>query len=311
MDIDRSRLIRGAGAVATIVISVWFLVTVFDVREAVAVIGDADLLLYAGGLVLFYGSFAVRGERWHRMLRAAGLSVPRRDSWEVLFLSFYANNLVPAQLGDLYRGHLLGSRGLVSRSRTIGTVVADRVLDLGTIMLGFVLSGWFLYAEEFLSITAGIVSGQRLLVTLVGGIVVIVFVFVVSRSARVAVHLHRIREGIQTSISSQNIASIVALTAFLWVLVVGRVWLVLRAVGLEQGIVFAAFLGFTMLLLSMMPVTPAGLGVVEVVTASGLAAVGLDGSMILAAILLDRSITYASLLVTGAALAGLTNRDLF
>lgn len=306
---DRDRLLRRAGSLLLILGSIVLLVVWFDIRKAFVTVRSARLDMFGLAVVLFYLSFVFRGERWHQMLQNATIDADRRDSWETLFLSFYANNIVPGQLGDLYRGHLLGARGQFASSRVIGTVVADRVLDLMVIVSGFLLLGLFLYAESVYAVINTLVTGQQvLLVLFVGGIVVVGF-YLVSRVDRVNRSLSKAVEGFKTSVSRKNAGTVLVLTVLLWAAVVFRVWLVVQAVGIDQGVLFAGFLGFTMLFLSMVPLTPAGLGVVEVVTTAGFVFVGMNAELMLAAILLDRTITYGSLIVTGATVAALTDRQ--
>src|SRR5207247_5959184 len=48
----------------------------------------------------------------------------------ILLLGWFVNCLVPAKLGDLYRSYLVKRRFGISLSRTVGVVVAERLLDL-------------------------------------------------------------------------------------------------------------------------------------------------------------------------------------
>ena len=53
---------------------------------------------------VYYLGFPLRGYRWTLLLRGAGYRVPVRDSTEIIFISWLVNCLVPAKLGDVYRG---------------------------------------------------------------------------------------------------------------------------------------------------------------------------------------------------------------
>ncbi|MDY6778289.1 MAG: lysylphosphatidylglycerol synthase transmembrane domain-containing protein, partial [Candidatus Nanohaloarchaea archaeon] len=111
----------------------------FDVSRALSIVAGADPGLYLLALVLFYVPFVFRGERWRLLLREAGVETPLVEATEVTFLSFFVNNVVPAQLGDLYRGHLLGRRREESRSLVTGTVFVDRVLDFAFLVVSTTL----------------------------------------------------------------------------------------------------------------------------------------------------------------------------
>jgi ATP phosphoribosyltransferase-like protein len=107
-------------------------------------------------LLVFYLTFPVRAIRWRLLLDNAGVPVrDGRKSWaslpalmEYLYLSWFANCIVPAKLGDAYRGYLLKRNGKVSFSATFGTIFAERLLDMLGLFSFLVLSGWFVFGTH-------------------------------------------------------------------------------------------------------------------------------------------------------------------
>src|SRR5581483_8491679 len=100
-------------------------------------IRQADPRLYLAALVVFYLTFVFRSLRWQKLLRNVGFearsgvdlpSLPRLA--EIIVESWFVNCLVPARLGDAYRAYLLKHDAGVSFSKTFGTVLAERILDL-------------------------------------------------------------------------------------------------------------------------------------------------------------------------------------
>ena len=47
-----------------------------------------------------------------------------------MFLGWFANCIVPAKLGDAYRAYLLKLNAGVSFSTTLGTILAERIIDV-------------------------------------------------------------------------------------------------------------------------------------------------------------------------------------
>src|SRR5215207_8158453 len=92
----------------------------------------ADPWLMLMALLVFYLTFPMRAIRWRLLLDNAGVPVRAgRKSWaslpalmEYLYLSWFANCIVPAKLGDAYRGFLLKRNGKVSFSVAFGTIFA-------------------------------------------------------------------------------------------------------------------------------------------------------------------------------------------
>jgi uncharacterized protein (TIRG00374 family) len=57
---------------------------------------------------------------------------------EIIFISWFVNCVVPAKLGDLYRAYLAKLWVHISFTKTIGTVVAERIVDI--LVLGFLMA---------------------------------------------------------------------------------------------------------------------------------------------------------------------------
>src|SRR5919202_4129724 len=108
-----------------------------DREEVWASIQGANVWLFALAFAVFYCSFPVRALRWKALLanvgfgHAPGRPVPTVFGLtRIMYLAWFANCLTVARLGDAYRGYLLKKETRVSFTVTLGTVVAERFLDL-------------------------------------------------------------------------------------------------------------------------------------------------------------------------------------
>jgi uncharacterized protein (TIRG00374 family) len=92
------------------------------------------LLVLAVGV--FYLSFPVRAMRWRALLENAGLRrvPPLNHLTRMLVLGSFANSVSVAQLGDVYRGYLLKQEAQASLPMTLGTILAERLVDLVTLV---------------------------------------------------------------------------------------------------------------------------------------------------------------------------------
>lgn len=84
-----------------------------------------SLARLAGALALYAVATALRGERWHQILRRSALDRGRGASYGLTLVGYMGNNTLPARAGDLMRVVLLGG----PRRSILGTVVAERILD--------------------------------------------------------------------------------------------------------------------------------------------------------------------------------------
>jgi len=96
-----------------------------------------------GALLAAVGVYALatgaRGERWHGLLRLEGGTPSRADSYALTAVGFMGNNVLPARAGDAMRVYLMAPRSRLRMRDVLGTLIAERVLDLITLLGLFVV----------------------------------------------------------------------------------------------------------------------------------------------------------------------------
>ena len=95
----------------------------------------------ARGLVIAF-NFALRGLRWHGVMRYAHVEHRRRDAFGLTLVGYAGNNVLPARGGELLKIGILGSRTTARHRDVLGTVVVERVLDAGVLAALFVALTW-------------------------------------------------------------------------------------------------------------------------------------------------------------------------
>jgi uncharacterized membrane protein YbhN (UPF0104 family) len=292
----------------------WFVVRRLDVDPWAiwAQMQRANPLILAVAFCLWYGSFFVRGWRWGRMIDNAGLAnkdagqIPRTGGLaEIVLLAFFANSLVPAKLGDAYRGYLLKREGGVPFSAGFGTILAERLVD--AMMLVVVLTGSALLVFGR-SIPSQASPALSLAALLLGGGAIGLGVMWLSRDAIIRFLPHRLQEAytrLQGAVfgSLRRPGIVIGIGLLLWFGDGMRVWFVARSLDAGISPTVAILVAVMGALLTIIPFTPAGLGVVELGVGSVLVGVlGVDPVVAGSVILLDRVVAYWSLLLVGGAL---------
>lgn len=289
-------------------------------RSIAAALGHANLWFFLAGFVVYYASFPVRTLRWKLLLQNVGYHQEqgvRLPNFlhlnKILYLSWFANAIVPAKLGDVYRAYLLRQEADVSTSRSFGTVLAERILDLIGLLLLFLsailisLHGQLPGQLEF-----ALQVGLALVVGLVLGLVALrVFREQIGRliPARFRAHYVQFQEG--TLGSFRRLHLLAPLTLAVWSLESLRFLCVALAAGLLGGdplhiLAAAFFIALGESLLTTVPLTSGGVGFVE----AGMFAMILlftphtaaAHNTAAATILLDRLISLVSILVFGGLL---------
>lgn len=265
---------------------------------------NPDLYLLALGV--YYASFAVRGWRWRLLLRNAGEEQPAAPLVPIVLVSFFVNCVVPAKMGDVYRAYLARVRLAVPVTRALGTIIAERLLDLVVLMALLVGAGIVVFHDR----APGVLIPYA--IAGVGLCALGVCAILVMRAGRGQRLLRLLPEAVfhryesfrmGTVDSFRRLPLLVPVTALVWVMESARLALVVLALG------YAGLLGPAQLLLialvaallTTVPFLPGGLGLVEAGMVGVLISIGgLDHSAALSIALLDRSISYASVVAVGA-----------
>jgi uncharacterized protein (TIRG00374 family) len=294
-----------------LVVLVFRLALNIDVNELIEGVSRANKWLLLAAFVVFYAGFPLRGLRWALLLRGSGYRVPVRDSTEILFLSWLVNCLVPAKLGDVYRAYLLKINSpVVSLSTTFGTVFIERILDL------FMIASLGL-AAGFWSFRSGFPPEIQFVVALGLGVILAMLLVVFTMRSfgrRILERLplpHRVLElydkfeqGVFGALGVRSLPPLILITALIWSTEGFRLWFVVLALGfpdVQLGISGAFFVAFIGSLLTAVPLSPAGLGAVELGVVGVLTlAYGINPQEAATIIVVDRLISVFSIVVLGS-----------
>ena len=296
-------------------ILVFFVLRVeIDSGVMVAYIRAANLWLLLLAFAVHYAGFLVRGLRWRMLLRHAGfelepgVTLPSLAGLvEIIYLSWFVNCIVPAKLGDVYRGYLLKKNGNASFSRTLGTIFGERIVDVLVLFALLCLSGVVIFRNlqsALRAITLVFVLGLVLVVAMI--IVLMVLRFEAQHLARLVparfrVIFDRFQQGTVRTFDRSLQLKLYALTAIVWGCEVARFYLVVRSVHVTiLALPVVTFAALASSLLTTIPFTPAGLGAVEGAGVAILALFGAGKNLAGSVVVLDRAISYWSNIVIGA-----------
>ncbi len=257
----------------------------------------------------YYGSFTFRAARWRSILQSAdikpaeGKTLPNVPQLSVMYiLGWFANCIVPAKLGDAYRGYLLKQRTGTPFGSALGTIFAERLADMMTLGLVLVATAFIVFGRHIPSdVSMWMYVAIGLALALIVGVLVVYRFRHFLRGfvpARVRDHYITLEEGALGSFG--RIPTLLVLTAVIWACEGIRLYFV--TLSLSGGITFAAALFVALLasLLTVVPLTPAGLGFVEFGVVGILTVIGVSDQTAASIALLDRVIAYWSVLVVGA-----------
>jgi uncharacterized protein (TIRG00374 family) len=265
---------------------------------------------YLLAIGIHYTTFLFRGARWRVLLRnvqvqgRANPPIPYLSG--LILLSWFANSITWFRLGDAYRAYAYAGDTKATFSRTIGTVVAERVYDVILVFLLLLAASLVLFLSEdgglvgekpswiFLGIALALVMGMLLIL---GMMVVFRSRFARLLPTRVERVYYRFYQGTLGSFNRIPMAFLFG--ALGWMAEVGRLYFVVQALGLPLTLPMVLFVTVANAILTLVPLTPGGLGIVET-GVTGVLVLALAQSDALSVALLDRSISYLSVIIMGA-----------
>lgn len=298
-----------ASIIVPVVVLLLFAVALpgFKLDDLVGFILNADPLWLIAAFAIFYIGFPLRGYRWSILLRGIGLSIRVRDATEIIFISWLVNSVVPAKLGDVYRAWLLKINYPVSLSATFGTIFIERIFDLfAIVVLGLAAAFW--------SFRDGLSDEVRIIMGIGVAVVVLLAIALFTLRnfgrrlldrlpvpAKVVELYDKFEDGV-FSVDRRNVPLIGFLTALIWTTEALRLLFVVEAMGFDisLGISGAFFVALVASLLTAVPFTPAGLGIVEAGIVGLLTVIyQADPTEAAAIAVVDRAISVLSVIVLG------------
>ncbi len=266
--------------------------------------------IYVTAFVLYYLSFLLRGARWRLFLHNAGIQKEVSGKLpgvlvcsQFVLLGWFANTISWFRMGDAYRAYLLKERTGASFPKTLGTILAEHVVDILALFVMLLVAIALLLGNPQLRRT-GVLAATAL-----GLVIIVVAGLLLLRYLNPALLkflpewvrevYQRLRQGILGSL--RQLPLIALLCCSIWLVEALRVFLVTQALGYSVAIPFVLFVTLAHALLIIVPITPAGLGIAETGMA-GVLSLTLAPEQAVSVAILDRSITYLSVVIIGAAL---------
>jgi uncharacterized protein (TIRG00374 family) len=288
------------GFVASGLIFFYFLRN-FELDKAIGALSEIKIHYFIFAFIVYYLSLPVRGWRWGLLMDKSENRIETKALTHYYFLSWFVNSLLPARIGDIYRAYLLKKNKDVSISYSFGVLFSERIFDLVLISILVIISGVY-----FGSAVTGTKEGDYLILGFMAVMLLIAFFIAAIAGlpyltkvlpSKWADRLDRFRTGLFRT--PGKIPSVVAATLIVWLSEGLRLYFVLLAFGIEGGLMMAIFISQASLIVMAIPLSPAGLGIVEILILKVLAFSGLDINLAGAIAISDRIISYWSLLVLG------------
>jgi uncharacterized membrane protein YbhN (UPF0104 family) len=253
-----------------------------------------EIAALIGAIALYALATVVRSERWQRLLVDEGATPHRADTYALTVVGYMGNNVLPARAGDAIRVVLMAPRASTSNRTVVGTLVAERLLDVAVLLVLFVVVGYGLLGE---------VGGNSVELIVLVAIVGISAAAVGWRFIRRNEKLH----GMLAPIASATLGlrkahhglRLLGMTLVIWAIEAG-VWMAVgAAVGFGMDPIEGLYLVALASVFSMIPSGPGYAGTQDAAVAIGIKAIGGTGGIKVGYLLMLRFVIVVPITLLG------------
>jgi glycosyltransferase 2 family protein len=264
--------------------------------------GGAELAALTAAIVAYAGATLLRGERAYRLLAHSGADARRADAYALIAVGFMGNTVLPARGGDAIRAYLQAPRARTTIRNVVGTMVAERLLDLILLLTVFVVLAY--------GVLRGIDAPSGVAVTAVVavGIVGVAALVALVWAARARPRLRRALEWLAPlavptrELRGAHGARMVALTAAIWAMEGLTYLAVSGATDLSMTPVEALYIIGIASIFILVPAGPGYLGTLDAAVIFGVRAIGGSGSEAISYLLVLRFVLVVPITAVGLGL---------
>jgi glycosyltransferase 2 family protein len=256
-----------------------------------------ELGALAGAIALYALATAVRAVRWQRLLEDEGGTPPGADTAALTCVGYAVNNVLPARAGDAVRAVLMAPLAGTSIRTVIGTLLAERVLDVAVLVVLFIVVGYGLLGE---------VGAGKVEIVLVAAVAAALLAGVAWRLARRNARLHAFAAPIASATLGLRRAHhglpLLGLTLLIWAIETA-VWMsTAAAVGFGMNPIEGLYIVALASVFSMIPSGPAYAGTQDAAAILGIKALGGTGAEAVAYIVMLRFVIVVPITLVGLTL---------
>jgi uncharacterized membrane protein YbhN (UPF0104 family) len=257
----------------------------------------SELAALVGAIALYALATVVRSERWQRLLVDEGSHPPRVDTYALTCVGYMGNNVLPARAGDAIRAVLMAPKADTSIRTVIGTLLAERLLDIAVLVAIFVIVGYGLLGE------VGADSVEIILIVLAGlAVAGVAAYFAIRRNERMTAFLAPIASATLGLRRAHHGLLLLGLTVVIWAIEAG-VWMsAAAAVGFGMDPIEGLYIVALASVFSLIPSGPAYAGTQDAAAILGIKALGGTGAQAVAYIVMLRFIIVVPITIVGLVL---------
>lgn len=269
-----------------------YLLSMVELKELWAIWSKIDKALLMAGIGLAFGMVLVKVERWRILLRAQGIDFPFRPASLAYFSTYYIGVVTPGRVGEILKVFYLRQNTDAGIGAGLVSVLLDRVLDVVVLMGLASLGIWIVPQFDFLS---SLWIWTASLVLLAGVILALIrarfldrlasrMIRAVGRMTRIPAEQGQLDDfmgGLRRTLGWKTMLFACGLTLLSWLFLLLACYSIVLSLSIAVSFWFLSFAMAVAGLVSLLPVSIAGIGVRESVLVAlfGLIGINVQASM--------------------------------
>lgn len=251
----------------------------------------------AASLGVYGLALVLRGWRWHRIMVLARIPHKRADAFLLMLVAYMGNTVLPVRGGEVLRVSILSSRTSAKIREIVGSVIAERVLDIATLAVIFAVLTW----EGVAGAPTGTLAADIAAGLLVAAALLLVAYLALRRRGRFDSFAERVRPFAVASklfVRPEGIP-LAGMSGVIWLLEGLTLLFVGRSLGLHLTLLEALLTNVIASLFSALPAGPGYAGSYDAGILLGLHASKVMGGAAVGFLLLARFVVFVPVTIVG------------
>ncbi|MEA2193131.1 MAG: glycosyltransferase 2 family protein, partial [Solirubrobacteraceae bacterium] len=248
---------------------------------------------------VYLGGCAARAERWIALLHHNGVRPSRADAYGLVAVGYLGNNILPARAGDALRVYFLVPRARTDARTVIGTIVAERVLDVALLVGLFIVLAYGVLGGIDVPSTGRLLLAALIVAGLIALLAAAAFVLHHRGHLRHVLDFLAPMAAATLRMRGRHGAALLAWSLVVWGLEWGAWLLTAEAVGLHLAVLDIGYLMGLATVFVLVPSGPGYVGTFDAALIFGLHALGRGGSATLSFLLLLRFVIAVPITLLG------------
>ena len=132
------------GKIAVSLGLIFYLISKLDIKAIYEAFAQMDIVLLSFSLPFIFLMYLIKARKWQALLNCIDIKIPIRRSLEIILIGTFYGALTPGRAGEVSRAFYIDTE----KSRSIPTVIMDRIIDIICLLVLSILSIVFFFKDR-------------------------------------------------------------------------------------------------------------------------------------------------------------------